>query len=80
MGELPRISGTYRIKDKTIEVQGYVRQDNLGCFFADFDYWHTAICYTKKIGNTRHAEFPLNGPGKSKLEKKIVRYLHSKSI
>ena len=59
----------YQIKGFNIAVKGELKQGEYGAYYAEIQYTlpHETI--------TRKATLTLNGPGKNKLEKKIINHL-----
>ncbi len=81
----PRFERSYRIGNKDVHVRVEVYQDEYHCYKARI--FHCLEKYGKSAAKVqaetssepdtrRHFELTLNGPGTSKLEKKLIVELH----
>jgi hypothetical protein len=76
--ELPKFKKEYKINNKKIEVQVNIYQNNLGCYIAILEHKLIKNGYiTIKKNSLKKSEFPLNSLRRSKLERKITRFLYS---
>lgn len=75
MGDLPKYSTQYMINNRNIQVQVEVYKNTIGCYMAHLKYREIPRYEDKEIPLWKKAELVLNGPGKSKLEKKVVKLL-----
>ena len=75
--EIKDISKRYELRslNKTIMVNGSIFEDKPRTLTAKFKH-HEIINHNTK-SKDKMAEFPINRPNKSKLDRKIMRYLYS---
>ena len=77
MAKVPeKFEDTYSVNGHKIQVIAEVSMNDFGCYVAKIMH-RKYDPETDGYSPWRKAEFPLNGPGKSKLERKIGRYLKS---
>jgi hypothetical protein len=80
------IEDVYKVNGHQIQVKAEVVENSSGAYFANVkyrehkpkndgydNYW--MYDFDDKLGPWKEAQIPLNGPGKSKLEKKIGKFL-----
>ena len=80
MEELLTFTERYQTKKGNVIIKGEIYKNSLGCYMVKFN--HSLFKYnssldTKVIGQINKAKLPLNGSGKSKLKKKVERYIYS---
>jgi len=93
-GELPTIERKIEIKGKMVNIKGQVYRDDKGYCRVSFEYWPdgssppsshsydfgTSAKINKSDGISKKADLPLNGPGRRKMEKKVVRHVYSQVL